>query len=144
MIKYSLRCQKGHEFEGWFSNSAAYDSQSAASQITCPSCGADKVQKALMAPNVVSSRKRAAAPASAPAVPEPPPEIAAFVRKLREHVLENSEYVGPRFAEEARKIHYEETEARGIYGEASEQEVELLREEGIDCLPLPGVPEDHN
>jgi hypothetical protein len=146
MIKYALRCQNEHEFEGWFSNSAAYDAQSAARQVACPVCASDRVEKALMAPNVVSSDRRRAAPvAEAPAKPpEPHSELVAFARKLREHVAQNSEYVGPRFAQEARKIHYEETEARGIYGEASAQDVKLLKDEGIEFHPLPTLPEDHN
>ena len=76
--------------------------------------------------------------------PNPQAEIVAMVRKLREHVAQNSEYVGPRFAEEARKIHHEEAEARGIHGEASEQDVKLLKEEGVEFYPLPTLPEEHN
>lgn len=145
MIKYALRCPNEHEFEGWFSNSAAFDTQSAARQIACPACGSDRIEKALMAPNVVSSERRRPAPvAEAPAKPDPRAELLEFARKFREHVTQNSEYVGPRFAQEARKIHYEETEARGIYGEASEQDVKLLKDEGIEFHPLPTLPEDHN
>ena len=143
MIKYSLRCSEGHEFEAWFSNSAAYETQAAARQILCPNCGTDRVRKALMAPNVVSGRSRQTGPVE-PAPPNPQAEIVAMVRKLREHVAQNSEYVGPRFAEEARKIHHEEAEARGIHGEASDQDVKLLKEEGVEFYPLPALPEEHN
>jgi hypothetical protein len=139
MIKYSLRCSQGHEFEAWFSNSAAYETQVAAKQILCPNCGTDRVKKALMAPNVVSGRSKHTQPESAPQA-----EIVAMVRKLREHVAQNSEYVGPRFAEEARKIHHEEAEARGIHGEASDRDVKLLKEEGVEFYPLPALPEEHN
>jgi hypothetical protein len=143
MIKYSLRCGNGHQFEAWFANSAAYDRQSAARQIVCPQCGSDQVEKALMAPNIVSSSSKDAVPP--PAVPSPAHvEAAALLRKLREHVQQNSEYVGPRFAEEALKIHHEEIEARSIYGEASEPEVETLRDEGVEFYPLPALPEEHN
>lgn len=143
MIKYSLRCSEGHEFEAWFSNSAAYDAQVAEKQILCPNCGSDRIQKALMAPNVVSGRKRDIQPV-AESSPNPGAEIATMVRKLREHVAQNSEYVGPRFAEEARKIHHEEAESRGIYGEASDRDVKLLKEEGVEFYPLPSLPEEHN
>jgi hypothetical protein len=141
MIKYSLRCSQGDEFEAWFSNSAAYETQAAAKQILCPNCGTDRVEKALMAPNVVSGRSKHTQPESAP---NSQAEIVAMVRKLREHVAQNSEYVGPRFAEEARKIHHEEAEARGIHGEASDQDVKLLKEEGVEFYPLPALPEEHN
>lgn len=141
MIKYSLRCSQGDEFEAWFSNSAAYETQAAAKQILCPNCGTDRVEKALMAPNVVSGRSKHTKPES---VLNPQAEIVAMVRKLREHVAQNSEYVGPRFAEEARKIHHEEAEARGIHGEASDQDVKLLKEEGVEFYPLPALPEEHN
>jgi hypothetical protein len=143
MIKYSLRCGKGDQFEAWFANSAAYDGQSEARQIVCPQCGSDQVEKALMAPNIVSSSSKDVVPV--PAVPSPAHvEAVALLRKLREHVQQNSEYVGPRFAEEALKIHHEEIEARNIYGEASEPEVETLRDEGVEFYPLPVLPEEHN
>ena len=142
MIKYSLRCSEEHEFEAWFANSAAYETQATGRQILCPNCGTDRVRKALMAPNVVSGRSRQTAPAEPAANPQA--EIVAMLRKLREHVAQNSEYVGPRFAEEARKIHHEEAEARGIHGEASERDVKLLKEEGVEFYPLPTLPEEHN
>ncbi len=144
MIKYSLRCGKGDQFEAWFANSSAYDRQAAARQIVCPQCGSDQVEKALMAPNIVSGSSKHAAPLP-PSPPSPSHvEAAALLRKLREHVQQNSEYVGPRFAEEALKIHHEEIEARSIYGEASEPEVETLRDEGVEFYPLPVLPEEHN
>jgi hypothetical protein len=144
MIKYSLRCGKGDQFEAWFANSSAYDRQSAARQIVCPQCGSDQVEKALMAPNIVSSSSSKDV-VPVPAVPSPAHvEAVALLRKLREHVQQNSEYVGRRFAEEALKIHHEEIEARNIYGEASEPEVETLRDEGVEFYPLPVLPEEHN
>ena len=176
MIRYSLQCKKGHQFEGWFANSNAFDKQAAKKQLVCPACGSKSVTKALMAPGVVKSeaksaskrnRKAAAEKAAAPAEAAGPPppadtsvpavsvpsdvadtavhrELRALMRKLRSEVLSKSEYVGPRFSEEARKMHHEETPARGIYGEATADEARALLEEGIDFLPLPTLPEDHN
>jgi hypothetical protein len=142
MIKFALQCDKGHEFEAWFSNSASYEAQVGTRQIQCPVCGSHEVTKALMAPNVVSSRQKQKTHAAGS---EPmPSEVAELFRKVRKHVVENAEYVGPRFAEEARKIHHEETEPRGIYGEASVSDVRALQDEGIDFHPLPSLPEDHN
>lgn len=147
MIRYALRCKKGHEFEAWFKSSAAYDEQAKGGKVLCAVCGSKKVEKALMAPNV-SSRKAEPIP-----VAQTPPgdkrddmrrEIITMMRKLRAEVEKNAEYVGPQFAEEARKIHHEEAPARGIYGEASPDDVRELREEGIEFYPLPAVPEDHN
>lgn len=143
MIKYSLKCNQSHKFDGWFNSSTAYDKQLAAGQISCPVCGVNDFQKAPMAPNVLSGKREEAK--VEPSKSEPPQgEILDLMRKLRTFVKQNSEYVGPRFADEALKIHTEEAEARSIYGEASESEADLLREEGIAFHPLPLLPEDHN
>ncbi|RTL69362.1 MAG: DUF1178 family protein [Hyphomicrobiales bacterium] len=169
MIRYSLKCRKDHAFESWFASSAAYDALAAKKQIACPTCGSRSVAKTLMAPQVVKSEaksasKRAAKAAAARAVaaqaPEVPgpgapaaedvqrvvanKELVAAIRKLRAELQEKSEYVGRRFPEEARKIHHEGVPARGIYGEATAEEAKALMEEGIDFLPLPALPEDHN
>lgn len=158
MIRYRLRCAKGHEFEAWFSNSAAYDKQAKRSLVECPDCGSKKVEKAMMAPAVAAKsnrRSEAAAPANAETMTNAlPPEVAAhlamrrdlltMMRKAREEVLAKAENVGDRFAEEARKIHYNEADARGIYGQASPDEARALVEEGIDVHPLPSLPDDHN
>jgi hypothetical protein len=156
MIRYRLRCEKRHEFEAWFSNSAAFDRQARRGLVTCPRCGSAKVAKALMAPSVAKGgRRRRAEKAPEPA---PPPqqapaathrvaahgELAAAMRKLRAEVEAKSEYVGPRFPEEARKIHYDEAPARGIHGEATREEAQALAEEGIEFFPLPILPEDQN
>lgn len=143
MIKYSLLCAGGHEFEAWFPNSGGYDTQAETRQIGCPVCGGNEVRKAIMAPSVVSSRARAPVARPAPA-DNAAREALELMRKLREHVTQNAEYVGPRFAEEAMKIHHEEIEPKGIYGEASNRELTLLREEGVEFHPLPVLPEDHN
>ncbi|HJU33349.1 MAG TPA: DUF1178 family protein [Hyphomicrobiaceae bacterium] len=155
MIRYRLQCRKGHQFEAWFADSASFDKQSKRDLLACPTCGTSKVTKALMAPNVVtrSKRKSARKVAEAPPVEPPKPEtqrvaahreLAAAMRKLRAEIEAKSEYVGPRFSEEARKIHYEEVPARGIHGEATAEEAKALKEEGIEFYPLPVLPEDQN
>jgi hypothetical protein len=158
MIRYSLRCEKRHVFEAWFSSSAAFERQAKRGQISCPRCGTVKVDKALMAPSILKSPKRKrTAKASEPPATQPAPqaqpethrlaahgELAKAMRKLRAEIESKSEYVGPRFPEEARKIHYEEAPARGIYGEATSEEAQALSEEGIEFFPLPPLPEDHN
>lgn len=131
MIVYSLQCSEGHVFEGWFKDSAAFDTQSADSKLVCPVCDSRKVDKAPMAPalpNAVGERK------SAPAELR---KMRQFMTGLRKYVQENADYVGPRFPEEARKIHYGETEERHIYGEATIDEARELIEEGVDVAPLP-------
>jgi hypothetical protein len=157
MIRYALVCDNEHDFEGWFKDSASFDKQVKAKVVSCPSCGSTMVSKALMAPAVRSSKKKAAqavvdtseAAESAEAVPMATAnpshaELIATLRKLKKHVVDNSEYVGERFPEEARKIHYEESEARSIYGEASLEDAKKLLEEGVDLAPLPVLPEDKN
>ena len=155
MIRYQLQCEKDHAFEAWFNNSAAYDKQVKRKLVTCPECGSTKVSKAIMAPNVgVKGNKKTdlPVPVKPTARPEPvdPKVLAAqqvimtAMRKLRKTVEENAEYVGPRFAEEARKIHYKESEEKGIYGEATPGDVKDLLEEGVEIHPLPVLPEDQN
>jgi hypothetical protein len=157
MIRYQLVCGNGHDFEGWFASSAAFDGQQTAGQLACPHCDSRHVEKALMAP-AVPSRKRKSAPVPDPvpsgegeggsrAMLKPDPkakELREALRQLRDHVADNADYVGPCFAEEARKIHYKETENRGIWGEASAEEAKALNEEGIEIFPLPTMPEDKN
>jgi len=163
MIRYSLQCDKKHTFEGWFANSAAFDKQKKRGLVSCPKCGSTGVQKALMAPNVVTSEKAARKPRRAPAERSASPSVSApavgaqnlafspeqrevlsRLRKLRDEVLAKSDYVGPRFAEEARRIHDNETPARGIHGEASLEDVKSLAEDGIDVFPVPVLPDDQN
>ncbi|MFM9849456.1 MAG: DUF1178 family protein [Hyphomicrobiaceae bacterium] len=157
MIRYRLQCAAKHEFEGWFRNADAFDRQAKRNLVVCPNCGSTEVAKALMAPSVVKSSKASRAaremPPAPPAAPQNVPqrvansgqrELLQMMRKLREEVISKSEYVGPRFAEEARKIHNEETEQRGIYGEASPAEVKDLVDDGVEIYPLPILPEDHN
>lgn len=139
MIRFSLQCDKDHEFEGWFSTSADFDGQSERGLVECPVCGSRQVGKALMAPAVAVSREAAARPLAMD------PERRDMMRKLRDMVQavkRNSEDVGDRFVDEARKIHHGETEARGIIGRASNEDAKSLIEEGIEIAPLPEFPED--
>jgi hypothetical protein len=155
MIHYQLQCDAGHGFDGWFRDSAAFDRQAAAGLVECPACASIRVTRALMAPAIPRKGRRAAAPvestAAAPAAPPPPaPPMAAtgrlpaqlvvMLRQLRAEVERNCDYVGPAFAEEARKLARGDSDRRGIYGEASDREAEALRDEGIEVARLPWVP----
>lgn len=159
MIHYSLVCHKGHDFESWFANSAAYDKQARRGLISCPLCGSAKVEKAIMAPRLARKDKSSimapaeeSAPTSAPAGPPTPvamisPQEQEFRKKLKElrdHLTANADNVGKKFPEEARKMHYGETEHRSIYGEASPQDAKDLHEEGIEFHPLPVLPDERN
>ena len=131
MIVYSLACSKGHGFEGWFKDSAAYDAQAAEGKLVCPVCNSRKVQKAPMAPAVSGTKKK-----SEPSAAELH-KMRQFVSGLRKYVQDNAENVGSDLPDEARKIHYGETEERPIYGEASLDEAKELIDEGIEVAPLP-------
>ena len=147
MIHYDLICDQGHAFDGWFRNSATYDEQAAGGFVSCSVCGSAKVEKQLMAPGIpTKSNRKDAAPKTMISGPVDPrlTVLMEMVREMRKHVEENAEYVGDRFAEEARKMHYEEAEHRGIYGQASPDEAKSLIEEGIAVHPLPRLPEDGN
>jgi hypothetical protein len=159
VIRYSLICDKRHEFESWFPNSAAYDKQAKRGLIDCPMCGSTKVEKAIMAPRL--ARKDKGMPIIAPAeeTAAPPPveaptpvamispqerEFRAKLKELRDHLTANADNVGKKFPEVARKMHYGEVEHRSIYGEASPQDAKELHEEGIEFHPLPVLPEERN
>ena len=162
MIVYDLRCAKGHVFEGWFPDSMAFDKQVKRKHLVCPACGSTKVDKAMMAPNIASPKRKSFAAAEAPAAPVAPavPDAAAataappaaldhakretakyvkFLRTMREHVEKNCDYVGEKFANEARKIHYGETDKRNIYGEASPDEARALKDEGVEFGAIPWI-----
>jgi len=152
MIKYTLACDKGHSFESWFSDSSAYDKQAKRGLVACPQCGSAKVEKAIMAPRLSGTRKRAALPEIA-AAPDKTPvavmspveqELRSKLKELREHIVKNADNVGEKFPEEARKIHYGETEHRSIYGVASLEDAKELAEEGIDVHPIPVLPDERN
>jgi hypothetical protein len=155
MIRYTLSCERGHEFESWFANSAAYDKQAKRGLVTYPLCNSAKVEKAIMAPRLARTdiAEPAPPPAAPPAAPAKNPvammspperELRQKLKELRDHVTKNATNVGAKFPEEARKIHYGETEHRSIYGEASPQEAKALHEEGIEFHPLPMLPDDKN
>ena len=131
MISYSLRCHKGHEFDGWFRDSAAFEQQSERGQLNCPSCNSIRIEKAIMAPALSGTKKSVRSKAA------DAKQMRQFATGLRKYIQEHAEYVGPNFAEEARKIHYGETPDRHIYGEASPKEAQELIEEGVDVAPLP-------
>ncbi|HYD68392.1 DUF1178 family protein [Azospirillum sp.] len=151
MILFQLKCTADHRFEAWFRDGATYDAQAAAGTITCPVCGDAGVSKAPMAPRIVKSRSKSPqeAPRQAPQAPQGgegkvPQEVQAEVLRqlaeLRRAVETNCDYVGDRFAEEARRIHYGETDPRGIYGEATPGDVEELKEEGVTIHRIPWLP----
>jgi hypothetical protein len=146
VITYSLACAKGHQFEGWFKDSAAYDLQEAGGALACPTCGNVHVKKAVMAPSVMTSVTKAKGnPALAsPLSSADSQKLKQFVAGYRKFIKDNADYVGPRFPEEARKIHYGETEERHIYGESSIAEARELIEEGIQIAPVPPDPADLN
>jgi hypothetical protein len=147
MIRYDLICDKGHEFDGWFSDSASYDKQAKRGFVECSHCGSNKVQKQLMAPNVGAKSNRKSVPTQQMVAGPVDPRMQAMmamVREVRAHVEKNAENVGDKFAEEARKIHFGESEERGIYGNATRDEARELIEEGIAVHPLPRLPEDGN
>jgi hypothetical protein len=147
MIRYDLTCDQGHGFDGWFRDSAAFDTQAERGLVSCTTCGSVKIEKQLMAPGIpAKSNSKSGTPKTMVAGPVDP-RLAAMMqvmRDMRKHVEETADYVGTKFAEEARKIHYEEAEHRGIYGEATAEDAKALIEEGIAVHPLPRLPEDGN
>jgi hypothetical protein len=144
MILYELKCQAGHHFEAWFKDSAAYDRQAKRGLIACPVCNDTKIGKAPMAPSIQGGKGRESAPQPAPA-PEAAPvqaermDALEAVRELVRQIEANCENVGDKFPDEARRIHYGESEKRGIYGEASLDETKALKDEGIEVAALPWV-----
>lgn len=147
MIRYDLICDQGHGFDGWFRDSSAYDAQAESGLVSCTVCGSVKVEKQLMAPGIpAKSNRKADVTQKMVAGPVDPrmQMMMQLMREVRKSVEENAEYVGDRFADEARKIHYAEAEKRGIYGEATADEAKSLIEEGIEVHPLPRLPEDGN
>ena len=150
MIHYDLRCSRDHGFDGWFKDSAAFDKQAKRGLVECPHCGDTKVERALMRP-AVAKRESLPVPVPMPA-PQPPAAPAAvaggplpdhmraMLQKRRAEVEKHCDYVGPQFAEEARKMHRGESDKRSIYGETSPEQAEALAEEGIEVARIPWVP----
>ena len=161
MIHYNLRCKKGHAFESWFQSSSAYEVQEKRNLVSCPVCGSTDVERAIMAPRIVSKKGREKTPSEQLPVPAPaseviPPtsptpllmaqdqELRAKLKELRDHIVKNADDVGERFPNEARKMHYGDIEHRPIYGEASPDEAKALVDEGVEVMPLPTLPDDRN
>ena len=158
MIRYSLRCDRGHAFESWFQSSSAYETQEKRKLVNCPVCGSAKVERAIMAPQIVSKKGRDSAvpapaaatptdvttPTSTPLLMAQERELRAKLKELRDHIVKNADNVGEHFPVEARKMHYGDIEHRPIYGEASPDEARALIEEGVEVSPLPVLPEDRN
>jgi hypothetical protein len=174
MIRYTLNCAEGHVFDSWFQNSAAFDKQNKRGLVNCPVCGSAKVEKAIMAPHLgradaaevaEPAQPKAQSPPAPMLQPSPGPspmppiapgkatvammspqerEVRQKLKELRDHVTKNASYVGARFPEQARKMHYGEIEHSSIYGEASPEEAKALHEEGIEFHPLPILPDEFN
>jgi hypothetical protein len=160
MIHYHLRCERGHAFESWFQSSSAYETQEKRKLVNCPACGSAKVERAIMAPQIVSKKSRdrkepapapvaatsteVTAPASTPLLMAQERELRVKLKELRDHIVKNADNVGERFPNEARKMHYGDIEHRPIYGEASPDEARALIDEGVEVSPLPVLPDDRN
>jgi hypothetical protein len=156
MIRYNLQCDRGHAFESWFQSSSAYESQEKRKLVSCPACGSVTVERAIMAPQIVSKKGRDVAPpspasttevttpTSTPLMMAQERELRAKLKELRDHIVKNADNVGERFPNEARKMHYGDIEHRPIYGEASPDEARSLIDEGVEVSPLPVLPDDRN
>ena len=152
MIRYALVCDNAHGFESWFRDGSAYDDQIGRGLIACPVCGSDKIGKAMMAPGL-ARRDRVGARIEPAAGSEPEPvalmspeqvEMRTKIRELRAMLTQNSDYVGEKFADEARKMHFGEIDHRAIHGEANREEVRALLDDGVEVVPIPGLPEERN
>ena len=149
MIRYALACEAGHAFESWFNNSAAFDRQAARGLVSCPMCGSAKVEKAIMAPALSGGGREAAAPAEQEKTPvaivsKEEVELRGKLKELRDHIVKSADYVGEKFPEEARRMHYGEIDHRSIYGEASPEAARSLADEGIEFHSLPRLPDERN
>ena len=151
MIRYSLKCAAGHDFESWFANAPAFDALKASGALACPICGDSTVEKALMAPSVRSARKAEAQREAAAQLPSPSAEktgplsapahpMEQAIAELKRQIEKNSEYVGMNFAAEARKMHEGDAPERAIHGEAKPEEARQLIEDGVPVMPLPFLP----
>jgi hypothetical protein len=142
VIKYTLSCDGGHSFEGWFSSSADFDRQAERGLVSCPACVSVAIGKELMAPSVSTARRKDEAKVLT--MDKARREAVAKIRELVTNIRENSEDVGTKFPEEARKIHYGEAEQRGLIGQATAEEAQALIDEGIEVAALPVLPDDAN
>jgi len=156
VIRYALMCDAGHGFESWFRSSGDYDKQRKRGLVSCPACGSAAIEKQIMRPSIArsGSDKARTEPHAAPAATDEKSPVAmvspqeqflrAKLKELHDHVTKNADYVGDKFPEVARQMHYDEVERRSIYGEARPDEVKELVEEGVEVQPLPVLPEDRN
>ena len=141
MIRYDLFCENEHFFESWFKDSKSYQKQLEANEIACPKCNNSNISKSLMAPGIPKKTNTKNGNVIANSSSS---SISNAIRKIRDEIKKNSEYVGDQFPEEARKIHYNEAEMRSIYGKASKKEITELVDEGIDIIQIPEIPDDKN
>ena len=141
MIRYDLFCENEHFFESWFKDSKSYQKQLDANEIVCPVCDSCNISKSLMAPGIPKKTNTKNGNVIANSSSR---SINDAIRKIRDEIKKNSEYVGDQFPEEARKIHYNEAEMRSIYGKASKTEITELVDEGIDIIQIPEIPDDKN
>ena len=141
MIRYDLFCENEHFFESWFKDSKSYQKQLEANEIACPKCNNSNISKSLMAPGIPKKTNTKNGNVIANSSSS---SINNAIRKIRDEIKKNSEYVGDQFPEEARKIHYNEAEMRSIYGKASKKEITELVDEGIDIIQIPEIPDDKN
>jgi len=128
----NLRCENGHGFEGWFASGDEFMDQNGRGLVECPMCGDKVISRMPTAPRLNLSGQREAPPAEPTSVDMQ----AAFLQAVRQ-MMANTEDVGERFPEEARRIHYGEVEQRGIRGEATPDERQALLDEGIEVVPIP-------
>lgn len=140
MIRYALKCCNGHRFESWFQSGAAFDALQERGLAQCPTCGSTDIAKDLMAPKVAVKKVSVPNEAPQPVANAPDPELVKAIEKLRSHVETNSEYVGQKFASEARAMHLGDTPNRAIYGEVDKKEAKALLEDGVPAVPLPFIP----
>ena len=141
MIRYDLVCENEHFFESWFKDSKSYQKQLDANEIVCAECDSSNISMSLMAPGIPKKTNTKYSNVIANSSSR---SINDAIRKIRDEIKKNSEYVGDQFPEEARKIHYNEAEMRSIYGKASKKEITELADEGIDIIQIPEIPDDKN
>jgi hypothetical protein len=156
VIRYALHCDSGHGFESWFRSSDDYDKQRKRGLVNCPECGSAEIEKQIMKPSLArgSARKAREEVTATPVVADEKSPVAVIspqeqflrtkLKELREHITKSADYVGEKFPELARQMHYDEIDQRSIYGEAKPDEVKELIEEGVAVQPLPILPEDRN
>lgn len=140
MIKYTLKCADGHDFESWFASASAFDTLQASGHLACVSCGSNKVEKAIMAPRVSTSKAAPSKPDTQEPAPAPEALAENALAKMRAEVEKNATYVGKNFAKDAREMHLGDAPEKPIWGEANAKEAKALIEDGVPVAPLPFIP----